>query len=80
MNPNGRNCFNYGNFETRMIVHGNSNCCNYDHSENNVVDSWSSQLLQLWQFWKKKEKKKNSMILNDRNSCNYGNFEKKIEA
>ena len=29
---------------------------------------------------KKKQKKKNSMILNDRNSCNYGNFEKKSEA
>ena len=39
MNPSGHNCCNNGNFETRMIVHGISNCCNYDHSENNIVDS-----------------------------------------
>ena len=38
MNPGGRNCCNYGNFETR-IVHGNSNCCNYGNSESNIVDS-----------------------------------------
>ena len=37
-------------------VHGDSNYCYYDNYGNNIVDSWSSQLLQLWQFWKKKKK------------------------
>ena len=29
------------------------NCCNYGNSENDTVDSWWQQLLQLWQLWKK---------------------------